>query len=345
MPKTSSPKPNNQASPGSIGNTVGLITPQPDPNGAIVDGQPTAPTDPPATPETPTQTSFWGKISGAVHTGLDVLGFVPGLGAIPDLANAGLYALEGDMLSAGVSAVAAVPFGGDAVKAGTMIAKGGKAVARQAAEKAAKEAEQALAKAAKEAEEAAAKAAREAQEAAAKARKEAADGGGKPPKREDGGHVRKQKPHKDCGKVSKYKNAPKKLGELNADHIPSGAALKEAATRKLKEMGVWDELSAKAKESVLNSVYSNAPTITVPQDVHKEGRTYGSKNKPLFKDDSKDLKGAFEKDAAAIQKSMDMKDHGCSEAYAKGVEELRKFDYQKYVEEAVKAHKAVSGKP
>jgi hypothetical protein len=40
---------------------------------------------------------------------LDVLGFVPGLGAIPDLINAGIYAAEGDAVNAGLSAVAAIP--------------------------------------------------------------------------------------------------------------------------------------------------------------------------------------------------------------------------------------------
>jgi hypothetical protein len=186
--KTSDPKPNRQASPGSVGNTTGLITPKPSPNGAIADGQPTKPTDPPAEPETPKEKSFWGKISGGVHTGLDVLGFVPGLGAIPDLANAGIYALEGDMVNAGISTMAAVPGIGDAAKAGTMVVKGGKAVAKEAAkegaEKAAKEAAE---KAAKEAAE---KAEKEAAEKAAKekAEKETAEAGGKPPKKEDGGY-------------------------------------------------------------------------------------------------------------------------------------------------------------
>jgi hypothetical protein len=213
-PQTSSTKPNNQGSPGSIGNTPGLIVPQPEPNGGVADGQPTAATDPPATPETPKETSFWGKISGAVHTGLDVLGFVPGLGAIPDLANAGIYALEGDMISAGVSAVAAVPGVGDAAKAGTMIAKGGKAIAKEAAERAAKEAAERAAKEAAEraAKEAAERAEREAAERLAKekAEKEAAEAGGKPKKKEDGGHNK--------GKCKQFEKGPPGAAHQGGKH-------------------------------------------------------------------------------------------------------------------------------
>ena len=164
------------------------------------------------------------------------------------------------------------------------------------------------------------------------------------PDAKDGFKVKKQKPHKDCGKVSKYSKAPKKLGELNADHIPSGGALKAAAEQKLKDMGVWENLKPKQIESILNKVYNNAPTITIPEDVHKEGRTWGSKNKPLIEPDSKGLKKAFEKDAKEIQKSMDSKDHGCSDEYAKAVKELRKFDYDKYIDDAIKSHKAIKSK-
>ena len=44
-----------------------------------------------------------------IHTGLDVIGLIPG-GDIADLANAGLYLLEGDFGNAGLSAIATVPF-------------------------------------------------------------------------------------------------------------------------------------------------------------------------------------------------------------------------------------------
>ena len=101
-------------------------------------------------------------VSGPVHFVLGAAGFIPGLGAIPDLLDAGVYALEGDAINAGLSLGAAVPFAGDAVKAGTLVTKAGKQVAKAAAEKVAKEAAERAAR------EAAERAAREAAERAAR---------------------------------------------------------------------------------------------------------------------------------------------------------------------------------
>ena len=105
----------------------------------------------------------------------------------------------------------------------------------------------------------------------------------------------------------------------------------------------WDLLTEKQRASVLDKVYNNAPTITIPEDVHKEGRTYGNKNKPLISGDAKDLKGALKKDTDAIRKAMKNKDHGCHDEYNKAVEEMEKFDFDKYIDEAIKTHKAVKG--
>jgi hypothetical protein len=69
----------------------------------------------------------WAGFSAWVHGGLDAAGFFPGLGAIPDLVNAGIYALEGDWANAGLSTVAAVPAVGDGIKGGTLVVKAGSA--------------------------------------------------------------------------------------------------------------------------------------------------------------------------------------------------------------------------
>jgi len=62
---------------------------------------------------------------------LDLAGFAPGVGAIPDLANAAIYALRGKWIDAGLSIIAAVPIVGD-LAAGVKIAKNGVQVARKA---------------------------------------------------------------------------------------------------------------------------------------------------------------------------------------------------------------------
>lgn len=49
-----------------------------------------------------------------LHTALDLAGLVPVLGTFADLANAGIYGIEGDWVNAGISAVSIVPVFGDA---------------------------------------------------------------------------------------------------------------------------------------------------------------------------------------------------------------------------------------
>ncbi len=100
----------------------------------------------------------WERVSGVVHTVLDIAGFIPGLGAIPDLINAGLYAAEGDWKNAALSSTAAIPLAGDAVKGTSMVVKGGKELFEAGAKKAVREgAESAGEKAVKEGLEAAGK--------------------------------------------------------------------------------------------------------------------------------------------------------------------------------------------
>lgn len=63
-----------------------------------------------------------------IQTALDIAGFVPGVGAIPDLLNAAVYAVRGDKINAGLSLLAAVPGIGDAAAAAKIAGKGVKAV-------------------------------------------------------------------------------------------------------------------------------------------------------------------------------------------------------------------------
>jgi len=65
-----------------------------------------------------------GGISGIGHTVLDVAGFIPVVGTAADLINAGWYAVEGDYLNAGLSAIGAIPGIGDAAVAARVGARG-----------------------------------------------------------------------------------------------------------------------------------------------------------------------------------------------------------------------------
>lgn len=65
-----------------------------------------------------------------IQTALDLAGFAPGVGAIPDLLNAAIYAVRGDKLNAGLSLLAAVPGIGDAAAATKILGKGVKLTKR-----------------------------------------------------------------------------------------------------------------------------------------------------------------------------------------------------------------------
>lgn len=66
-----------------------------------------------------------------IQTVLDIAGFIPGVGAIPDLLNAAIYAFRGDNINAGLSLLAAVPGIGD-IAAASKIANKGVKVAKAA---------------------------------------------------------------------------------------------------------------------------------------------------------------------------------------------------------------------
>ena len=132
--QTAQVKPNSYSPPGPLGNTTGLIVPDTAPN-------PTLNAAPAITP-TKKEESWWKRWgSDVVHGALDVAGFVPVLGAIPDVINAGVYAAEGDYVQAGISLVAAVPGAGDAVAAGNIAVKAGKQVEKQIVKQAEKQVE------------------------------------------------------------------------------------------------------------------------------------------------------------------------------------------------------------
>lgn len=70
------------------------------------------------------------SVLDGIQTALDLAGFIPGLGVVPDLLNAGISAMRGDFLDAGLNLLAAVPVIGDSVKAAVIAKRGlGSAVA------------------------------------------------------------------------------------------------------------------------------------------------------------------------------------------------------------------------
>lgn len=72
--------------------------------------------------------SFWVGALDKLQMSLDVAGFAPALGAVPDLLNAGIHLLRGNYLEAGMSSLAAIPLLGDAAHGLFLAGKGIKAV-------------------------------------------------------------------------------------------------------------------------------------------------------------------------------------------------------------------------
>jgi hypothetical protein len=91
---------------------------------------------PPASepPKPEPEKSWWDKAGDFVkdhaedigHGVLDGAGFIPVVGAVADLANAGWYAAEGDWTNAAFSSAAAIPFAGDAFAVGKLAFKAAK---------------------------------------------------------------------------------------------------------------------------------------------------------------------------------------------------------------------------
>jgi hypothetical protein len=93
--------------------------PEPDPE------SPGTGTPPP--PPASQEGGWWSGVLDGLQAGLDVAGFVPGIGIIADVANAGVSAGRGNWVDAGINLVAAIPVLGDAVKGAKIAATAGTA--------------------------------------------------------------------------------------------------------------------------------------------------------------------------------------------------------------------------
>ena len=295
------------AAQGPIGNTTGVYVPKPDPN--LSGGA----TKVPIIAETEEEKGYLEKKQEELQGAIDK--WVESQGDSKAAMATGALATALNSVFFPTAWYEVIPAG----KALKLVKKGKKAIDKAIdAEKAAEKlkAEQKAAEKLKKAKE------------AEEAKKAKANSGGKV-------DPKKQKPHADCGKFEKYNKQPKNNG-LEKDHTPSGKALEKATLAKLRKLPGFKLLSPDQIKSIVNSVKNNAPTIAVPPDVHSEGNTWRGKNTAKrSSDDSKDLKDAVHRDTEAIQNSMDTKDHGCSEEYAKAAQQIRAFDFDKFLDDTI----------
>ena len=328
------------------GNCPGIYVTQPAPSGSIAGGQPSASTNPPVKPETPKEEGCWGKASPWVHGALGLASFVPGLGIVTGAADAGIYAAEGDMVDAGLSAASMIPGGKIVTTAGKLV-KGAAGLAREAhaaeeAAKLAREAEAAAkaAKLEKEAEEAAKlKKAEKDAPPTKKSDEEATDAG----KGEDGAKVEGKNELK-CGDSGAYRDLLKQPGgnKFDRDHVPSKAALKRIADEILEAEGV--ELTDKERVTLFGNkknpglIANEGESIAIDKSDHREAsRTYGYRNtEERVIEDAKDAQAAAKKDTKAILEDATRWGEKCREKYERWAENVVQKTHAEYVRDIAK---------
>jgi len=128
IPNCGRVQPNQRSAPGPIANTTGIILPKTSPN---LSGS-SAPTPKAEGEGEGGWWSSWG--SAATHGVLDVVGLIPVVGEVANLAGAGIYALEGDYTSAALDLAAMWPAGGQAATAAKYGTKAAKKVGGEAAQ-------------------------------------------------------------------------------------------------------------------------------------------------------------------------------------------------------------------
>jgi hypothetical protein len=318
------------------GNCPGIYVTQPAPGATIDGGRPSASGNPPATPETPEEDSWWSKASPWVHGALGVASFVPGLSVVTGAADAAIYAAEGEMVEAGLAVASMVPGGkvvttaGKAVKGAATAMKG--AGAAQDAGKAVKAAKNAGAaskgaKAGKEADDAARL--RKAEEGAPGSKKTdeeaAATGGGNG---KDGAKVKGRKKLK-CGEYGRYGPLKKKTGggKFDRDHIPSKAALKKRA-----EELVGRELSP----SEAKRIDAASEAIAIPREAHINVSPTHGQSAAQATQDAKNLAGSARHAIEAMLEKIDEYDPsgGCKKNYKRAAGRILRMsndDYDKFL--------------
>lgn len=105
--------------PDGTGNTIGQVTYVENINDVYIGplGEIEGDTCPPVAPEVEEEKSWWEKAAPWVHGALDVVGMIPGVGEVADLANAAIYLAEGDYGNAAMSAMGAIPLVGNVATA------------------------------------------------------------------------------------------------------------------------------------------------------------------------------------------------------------------------------------
>lgn len=151
----------------------------------------------------------------------------------------------------------------------------------------------------------------------------------------------------DCGEDGSYGDMQKKTGDnkFDRDHVPSKAALQEAAEELIERIRIPLTDAQRAALFGDNGLISKAgQTIIIPKRDHIDhSRTYGGRNTPdKISEDSKDLQEAAEKDTDSIENAEGKEmDADCLEKYKSAAEKIKKKTHAEYLEDFIKLIKEV----
>jgi hypothetical protein len=143
----------------------------------------------------------------------------------------------------------------------------------------------------------------------------------------------------NCGDNGNYDDMLKKDGDgkLDRDHVPSKAALQEAARDLIREMRL-DPTNPKLAQLFGDKglISKQGQTIAIPKKDHQQhSRTYGRRNNPdKVKGDSENLQEAANKDTEEIEEGEGKEmDDECFKKYKKAAEKIRKKTHTEYLKD------------
>ncbi|SFC29990.1 hypothetical protein [Collimonas sp. OK412] len=160
----------------------------------------------------------------------------------------------------------------------------------------------------------------------------------------------------DCGDNGSYEDLLKKSGDnkFDRDHVPSKAALKEAAQKIIDETpGLAEKLTDAGRKALFGSgsdpglIAKQGQAIAIPKKDHQQhSDTYGRRNNPEKIDtDSDELQEAAKKDTKTIEDAEGKEmDDECLKKYQKAAEQIRKKTHAEYIKDLTKLIKDVIAK-
>lgn len=147
----------------------------------------------------------------------------------------------------------------------------------------------------------------------------------------------------ECGETGSYSKLQEKgaAPDYERDHVPSKAALRDAAYNRAAAAGV--SLNDDQKKCIANRVEARGITVAIPRSSHRGfSPTCGSgKNTPAriagdaATPDS--MKAAVERDTSEMQKHFDgPPKHACADAYREATKKVKAHDNEGMMKKAIK---------